>query len=165
MLFTHFGISGPIVLNISNEVVKLLKQGNVVLSLDLKPALTEKELDLRLQKDFEIYKNYDFKNSLRDLLPLYLIEPILKLSKIDPKKKVHQVTKDERLVVVKLLKNLEIIINGHLGFENAIVTSGGVDLKEVDQKTLKSKIIKNLYFAGEVLDIDGKTGGYNLQMC
>ena len=165
MLFTHFGISGPIVLNLSNDVVRLLKKGKVTLSLDLKPALTEKELDLRVQKDFEIYKNYDFKNSLKDLLPLYLIEPILKLSKIDLKKKVHQVTKEERLTVVKLLKNLEIEINGHLGFENAIVTSGGVDLKEVDQKTMKSKIIKNLYFAGEVLDIDGKTGGYNLQMC
>jgi predicted Rossmann fold flavoprotein len=165
MLFTHFGISGPIVLNISNDVIKALKKGNVTLSLDLKPALTEKELDLRVQKDFEIYKNFDFKNSLKDLLPLYLIEPILKLSKIDLKKKVHQVTKDERLTVVKLLKNLEIEIYGHLGFENAIVTSGGVDLKEVDQKTMKSKIIKNLYFAGEVLDIDGKTGGYNLQMC
>jgi hypothetical protein len=165
MLFTHFGISGPIVLDISNDIVKILQKGNVIISLDLKPALTEKELDLRIQKDFEKYHNYDFKNSLNELLPQNLIETIIWLSKINIHKKVHQITKEERTVLVKLLKNLEITINGHLGFETAIVTSGGINLKEVDQKTMKSKIIGNLYFAGEVLDIDGKTGGYNLQMC
>lgn len=165
MLFTHFGISGPIVLNISHEIVKLLDKGTVTLILDLKPALTEKELNLRLQRDFEKYQNYDFKNSLKDLLPQNLIEPILNLSKINLHKKVHQVTKEERINLVKLLKNVVLEINGHLGFETAIVTSGGIDLKEVNQKTMKSKIINNLYFAGEILDIDGKTGGYNLQMC
>lgn len=165
MLFTHFGISGPIVLNISNDVVNRLLKGKVILKLDLKPALTEKELDLRLQKDFEKYQNYDFKNSLKDLLPLNLIEPIIDLSAISIHKKVHQITKDERQKLAKLLKNVEIEINGHLGFETAIVTSGGIDLKEIDQKTMRSKIINNLYFAGEILDIDGKTGGYNLQMC
>jgi hypothetical protein len=165
MLLTHFGISGPIVLNMSNDIVKMLEQGKVILSLDLKPALTEKELNLRLQKDFDKYQNHDFKNSLKDLLPQNLIEPILNLSKINIHKKVHQVTKEERINLVKLLKNIEIEINGHLGFETAIVTSGGIDLKAVDQKTMQSKIIANLYFAGEILDIDGKTGGYNLQMC
>ena len=118
-----------------------------------------------MQKDFEKYRNHDFKNSLKDLLPLNLIEPVLDLSKINVHKKVHQVTKEERANLAKLLKNIEVEINGHLGFETAIVTSGGIDLKEVDQKTMKSKIISNLYFAGEILDIDGKTGGYNLQMC
>ncbi len=165
MLLTHFGISGPIVLNISNDIVKLLKKGKVVLNLDLKPSLTEKQLDLRLQKDFEKYTNHDFKNSLNDLLPINLIVPILQLSHIDFRKKVHQVTKEERLKLVKLLKYLEITVTDHLGFETAIVTSGGVDVKEIDQKTMQSKIIDNLYFAGEVIDIDGKTGGYNLQMC
>lgn len=165
MLLTHFGLSGPIVLNISNDIVKRLEQGKVIVSLDLKPALTEQELNLRLQKDFEKYRNHDFKNSLKDLLPLNLIEPVLDLSKINVHKKVHQVTKEERANLAKLLKNIEVEINGHLGFETAIVTSGGIDLKEVDQKTMKSKIISNLYFAGEILDIDGKTGGYNLQMC
>lgn len=165
MLFTHFGLSGPIVLNISNEIVKLLSKGSVTVCLDLKPALNLKELDLRLQKDFEKYSNYDFKNSLNELLPQSLIETIIRLARIDFHKKVHQVTKEERVRLVKILKNLEIEITGHLGFETAIVTSGGVDTKEVDQKTMKSKIIDNLYFAGEVLNIDGKTGGYNLQMC
>ena len=165
MLFTHFGISGPIVLNISNDIIKMLKYGSVSIFLDLKPALTEKELDLRIQKDFEKYINYDFKNALSDLLPQRLIETIIKLSKINIHKKVHQITKDERKILVKLFKNLEIEITGHLGFDTAIVTSGGVNLKEIDQKTMKSKIIDNLYFSGEVLDIDGKTGGYNLQMC
>jgi len=165
MLFTHFGISGPIVLNLSNGIVKLLTKGNIFINLDLKPGLTEKQLDLRLQKDFEKYSNHDFKNSLNDLLPQNLIESILKLSNIDIHKKVHQVTKEERLKLIKLLKYIEIEINGHLGFDTAIVTSGGVDTKEIDQKTMKSKIIDNLYFAGEVIDIDGKTGGYNLQMC
>lgn len=165
MLFTHFGLSGPIVLNISNEIVKLLSKGSVTVCLDLKPALNLKELDLRLQRDFEKYSNYDFKNSLNELLPQSLIETIIRLARIDFHKKVHQVTKEERVRLVKILKNLEIEITGHLGFETAIVTSGGVDTKEVDQKTMKSKIIDNLYFAGEVLNIDGKTGGYNLQMC
>lgn len=165
MLFTHFGLSGPIVLNISNEIVKLLSKGSVTVCLDLKPALNLKELDLILQRDFEKYSNYDFKNSLNELLPQSLIETIIRLARIDFHKKVHQVTKEERVRLVKILKNLEIEITGHLGFETAIVTSGGVDTKEVDQKTMKSKIIDNLYFAGEVLNIDGKTGGYNLQMC
>ncbi len=165
MLFTHFGISGPIVLNISNTIVKMLNKGNVKLYLDLKPALSLKELDLRLQKDFNKYNNYDFKNSLNDLLPQNLIIAIIKLSGIDFHKKVHQITKAERLKLARTIKNIEITINGHLGFETAIVTSGGVDLKEVDQKNMKSKILDNAYFCGEVLNIDGKTGGYNLQMC
>jgi predicted Rossmann fold flavoprotein len=165
MLFTHFGISGPIVLNISNTVVNMIGDRDVKLYLDLKPALSLKSLDLRLQRDFNKYANHDFKNSLNDLLPQSLIKEIIKLSGISFHKKVHQVTKEERIKLAKTIKNIEITINGHLGFETAIVTSGGINLKEVDQKNMKSKILDNVYFCGEVLNIDGKTGGYNLQMC
>ncbi len=165
MLLTHFGISGPIVLNISNEIVKLLKKGELKLAIDLKPALSIETLDRRLQSDFQKYANKNFKNSLYDLLPQKLADKIVFMSRIDENKKVNAITKKERQTVLKIIKGLELTITGHMGFESAIVTSGGVDLKEVDQKTMKSKIIKNLSFAGEVLNIDGKTGGYNLQMC
>lgn len=165
MLLTHFGISGPIVLNISGEVVQLLRKGEVTLVLDLKPALTNDVLDKRLQSDFQKYQNKNFKNSLYDLLPQKLADKIVDISLISENKKVNAVTKEERQKILKLIKGLEITINSHMGFDSAIVTSGGVCLKEVDQKTMKSKIIENLSFAGEVLDIDGKTGGYNLQMC
>ncbi len=164
-LFTHFGLSGPIILEISKEVGELLKNDKVKLSLDLKPALDFAELDQRLQGDFKKYQNKSFKNCLDDLLPQKLIPVIIKLSDINPEKKVNSVTRIERRNLVKLLKNLEMTAEGLLGFDFAIITSGGISLKEINDKTMKSKIIDNLFFAGEIIDVDGPSGGYNLQIC
>ncbi|MBU0476658.1 NAD(P)/FAD-dependent oxidoreductase, partial [Patescibacteria group bacterium] len=177
-LFTHFGLSGPIILGISKKIGELLrneeiksvedgiKQFNTVkISLDLKPALDSEKLDKRIQRDFRKYQNKSFKNCLNDLLPRKLIPVIVKLSNIAPEKRVNNVTKEERCNLVKLLKNLEMTTNGLLGFDSAIITSGGISLKEIDDKTMRSKIIDNLFFAGEIIDIDGPTGGFNLQVC
>jgi predicted Rossmann fold flavoprotein len=164
-LFTHFGLSGPIVLDLSKRIGQLLEKGEVKISLDLKPALDFVKLDLRLQRDFAKYQNKSFKNSLADLLPRKLIPVIVSLSGIDPEKKTNSIFKEERYNLAKLLKNLEMTPEGLLGFNTAIITSGGVFLKEIDHKTMKSKIIDNLFFAGEVIDVDGPTGGFNLQMC
>jgi predicted Rossmann fold flavoprotein len=166
MIFTHFGVSGPVILDISREVGNILsdKRQGAKLSLDLKPALDFRKLDERIQRDFQKYNNKLFRNALDDLLPQKLIPVIIKLSQIDPSKHVNLVSREERQKLTKLLKNLEMTATGLFGFDFAIVTSGGVDLKEVDPKTMQSKIIKNLYFAGEILDLDGPTGGYNLQV-
>jgi hypothetical protein len=164
-LFTHFGLSGPIILDISKEAGQLLKTGQLKMSLDLKPALDFKTLDDRLVRDFNKYQNKTFKNSLDDLLPRKLIPVIVKLSGIDPEKKVNAVTKEERAVLAKLLKNLEMTAVGLLDFDEAIATAGGVSLAEIDDKTMRSKIIENLFFAGEMIDVDGPTGGFNLQAC
>lgn len=164
-LFTHFGLSGPIILDMSKEIGELLKNGEVKLLLDLKPALDLVKLDKRAQRDFKKYQNKLFKNCLAGLLPRKLIPVIVKLSNINPEKKVNNVTKKERQKLVKLLKNLEITVKGLLGFDLAIVTSGGISLKEIDDKTMKSKIIDNLFFAGEIIDVDGPSGGFNLQNC
>ena len=165
-VFTHFGISGPIILDISKRVGKLLTDGQKVkLSLDLKPALDFAKLDKRIQRDFIKYRNKSFKNCLNDLLPSKMIPVILKLSGLDLEKKANSITREERQGLVKLLKNLEMTATGVLGFNFAIVSSGGVSLKEIDDKTMKSKIIDNLFFAGEIIDVDGPTGGYNLQIC
>ena len=165
MLFTHFGISGPIVLDLSGKVGELLEKGEVKLVLDLKPALDFETLDKRLQSDFSKYSNKLFKNSLSDLLPQKLISIIVDLSGINPEKKVNEITRQERQKLVKLLKGLEMRVSSLLGFETAIVTAGGVSLKEIDSKTMKSKLIENLFFAGEIIDLHGPTGGYNLQLC
>lgn len=165
MLFTHFGVSGPIVLDVSKEIGALLKKGRVKISIDLKPALEFKELDLRVQKDFQKYQARKFINALDDLLPQKMIPTMIEISKIDPEKKVGEISKEERKRFVSLLKNLILNVDSLVGFDNAIITSGGVDLGEIDQKTMKSKLIDNLYFAGEILDLDGPTGGYNLQIC
>lgn len=165
MLFTHFGLSGPIILDVSKQVGKLLENGEVIISIDLKPALDNERLDKRLQRDFEKNINKDFKNYLPELLPQKLIETIIKLSGIDGKKKVNLITKIERLKLANLLKDLRVTAEDTMGYNQAIITSGGVALKEVDSKTMQSKIIKNLFFAGEILDLDGPTGGYNLQIC
>jgi len=165
MLFTHYGLSGPIVLDISKEVGELLKKGEVKISIDLKPALECKELDKRIQKDFEKYHTRKFINSLDDLLPHKMIPVIVKISKIDPDKKCSEISKNERKALTYLLKNLTLNVDSLVGFDNAIITSGGIDLGEIDQKTMQSKKINNLYFAGEILDLDGPTGGYNLQIC
>ncbi|WP_138206880.1 NAD(P)/FAD-dependent oxidoreductase [Haloimpatiens lingqiaonensis] len=161
MLFTHFGLSGPIILTGSNIINQ---NKNLNISIDLKPALTHEQLDKRIQNDFKKYCNKDFKNSLDDLLPKKLIDVIISLSGIDPVKKVNLITKDERKTLVNLLKNLTFSIKGTRPIAEAIVTSGGVDVKEVDPSTMKSKIASNLYFAGEILDLDAETGGFNIQI-
>lgn len=163
MLFTHFGVSGPIVLDVSKEVILAEENGVVELSLNLKPALSFEQLDERIQRDFKKNQNKLFKNSLDELLPQKMIPIIIKLSEIDPDKKVNSITKIERQKLLKVLTDLRFTVSGNMGYDLAIVTSGGVDTKEIDPRTMSSKIISNLYFAGEILDIDGPTGGYNLQ--
>ncbi len=165
MLFTHFGVSGPIILDLSQEAGELLKKGPVELHLDLKPALSAKKLDERLKRDCQIFSNKNFRNYLPELLPQKLINPIIELSGIAPERKINSLRKEERKALAKLLKNLKLTITQLLGFDQAIVTSGGVALKEIDSKTLRSKIVPNLFFAGEIIDLDGPTGGYNLQIC
>ena len=161
MLFTHFGISGPLVLSAS-RYIDITKEMEV--SINLKPALEEIELYKRIQKDFQKYINKDFKNSLDDLLPKKLIPIIIKLSKIDEVKKVNSITKEERKNLVHLLQNLNMKVKGLRPIEEAIVTAGGVDTKEIDPSTMKSKLIENLSFAGEIIDVDAFTGGYNVQI-
>lgn len=165
MLFTHFGISGPIILDASKEIGELLKKGEVKIEIDLKPALDLSQLDERLLRDFEGNQKKDFKNYLPELLPQKMIETFLKLSEIDPHKKLHFITKEERKKILHLLKEMKLTVEGLLGFDQAIITSGGVDLKEVDSKTMQSRKIENLYLTGEILNLDGPTGGYNLQIC
>lgn len=164
-LFTHFGLSGPIVLDLSGEIGKLLKAGQVKISLDLKPALDFQILDKRIQRDFAKYANKTFKNGLKDLLPVRLIPLIIKTSGIDPEKKINSITREERSGLAKLLKNLEMTVVGLLDFDQAIATAGGISLAEIDDKTMKSKLVDNLFFAGEIIDLDGPTGGFNLQLC
>jgi predicted Rossmann fold flavoprotein len=164
-LFTGDGMSGPIILDMSKNIGLALKKGDVRLAIDYKPKLDFKVLDKRLQNDFAKSNNKLFRNSLGELLPKKLIPLIIELSEIDPDKKANAITKEERKKLLHLLKNFELNIKSLYGFNKAIVTSGGVSLKEVDPGTMQSKIIKNLYLAGEILDLDGPTGGYNLQSC
>ncbi len=161
MLFTHFGISGPIVLSGSGTINK---RSNLKAVINLKPALSEEELDKRIQKDFDKYNNKDFKNSLNDLLPQKLIEKIVQLSGIDENKKVNSITREERKTLVHLLQNFELSIKGLRPIAEAIITSGGINVKEIDPSSMKSKIIDNLYFAGEMIDVDAYTGGFNIQI-
>ena len=164
MLFTHFGLSGPIILTLSGKVVPMLDKGQEIkLQINLKPALTIEQLDARLIRDFEKYNNKQFKNSLNELLPSSLIPVIINLSKINPEKNVHQITREERHKLVNILMGLTVTITKARSINEAIVTAGGVNVKEVNPTTMESKIISGLYFAGEVLDIHGNTGGYNLQ--
>lgn len=161
MIFTHFGLSGPLILSGS----RFIKEGKeYTLIIDLKPALDIQELDKRVQRDFQKYINKDFKNSLDELLPKKLIPVIIKMSNIPENKKVNEITKEERKRLVNLIKNLSIKISGLRSLTEAIVTSGGVDTKEIDPSTMKSKLINNLSFAGEVIDVDAFTGGYNVQI-
>ncbi len=163
MLFTHFGISGPLVLKASRSVVGK-SFNNMIAKIDLKPALTENELDERILKDFKKYINKSFKNSLDLLLPKKLIPVIINLSNIPPEKKVNSITKDERKALCKVIKNFTLTITGLAGYNEAVITCGGVCVDEIDPSTMQSKIIQNLYFAGEVLDLDAYTGGFNLQI-
>jgi predicted Rossmann fold flavoprotein len=165
MLFTHFGLSGPIVLDISKYAGEIAEKGEVAVSIDLKPALSAEQLDARLQRDFKDNGKKDFVNYLPELLPQKLIATIISLSGIDPRKKINVVTGIERKKLVVLLKDLRLMFDGTAGFSQAVVTSGGVNLKEVDPKTMRSRIVENLFLAGEILDVDGPTGGYNLQIC
>jgi len=170
MLFTHFGVSGPTILSSSAHLIRykniddLLKNKKIKLYIDLKPALSEEELDNRILRDFDEFKNKEFKNSLEKLLPKKMIPIIIELSEINPYKKVNEITKEERKKIVKLLKKFEVTINGFRPVEEAIITAGGVSIKEINPKTMESKIIKGLYFAGEIIDVDAYTGGFNLQI-
>ena len=161
VLFTSYGISGPLALKASRYINEDLKY---YINLDLKPALTLEELDLRVQKDFKKYINKEFKNSLDDLFPKKLIPIIISLSNINENKKVNEITKEERKSLVSLIKGIKLTIRKLRPIEEAIVTSGGVDTLEIDPSTMKSKLINNLSFAGEVIDIDAYTGGYNVQI-
>lgn len=164
MLFTHFGVSGPLILSASSSYVKKYRGNQVSLFIDLKPALTVEQLDKRLLRDFEENKNKQFKNSLEGLLPSKMIPVMVELSGITPEKKVNEITREERNRLVLLLKNLELTVTGTRGFQEAIVTQGGVHVKEINPATMESKLVKGLYFAGEVLDLDALTGGFNLQI-
>ena len=170
MLFTHWGISGPTILSASAHLLRypkvedLLQNHQIYLKIDLKPALTVEKLEERLLRDFTKFRNKEFKNSLDELLPKKMIEPIIEITQIEPDKKVNAITKQERLRLVQLLKDLELEINGFRPIEEAIITSGGISIKEINPKTMESKIVKGLYFAGEVIDVDAYTGGFNLQI-
>ncbi|ABI69426.1 NAD(P)/FAD-dependent oxidoreductase [Syntrophomonas wolfei] len=164
MLFTHFGVSGPIILSMSRDIgEELLRQEKVRLVLDLKPALNEETLDQRLQRDLALYSRRQFRNSLDDLLPRKLIPLMVRLSGIDPQKESNQVSRQERKNLLQLLKEFELTVLATRPIDEAIVTAGGVDVKEVDPRTMQSRLVKALFFAGEILDIDGYTGGFNLQ--
>ena len=170
MIFTHFGVSGPTILSASAHILRyknvenLLKEDKIKLVIDLKPALSEDKLNHRILKDFEEFKNKQFKNSLENLLPKKMIDPIVELSGIDLNKKVNEINKNERLNLVKLLKNFSLTIKGFRDINEAIITAGGINIKEINSSTMESKIIKGLYLAGEIIDLDAFTGGYNLQI-
>lgn len=163
MLFTHFGVSGPVILSASRHLLGKFEE-KCELFIDLKPALDEKTLDTRLLRDFEKFKNKNFKNSLDELLPQKLIPIIIRLSTIPESKKINEITKEERKKLVNLVKNLKLTITGTAGYNHAVVTSGGIDIDEINPSTMESKFIRNLYFAGELIDVDAYTGGYNLQI-
>ncbi len=165
MLFTHFGISGPVILSGSSYITARLNRGEKIsVKIDLKPALTVDELDARVLRDFSEALNKDFANSLGKLLPTKLIPIVIELSGIEPHKKVNEVTKEERKKLVDILKGMELNIASTRSFNEAIITQGGVNVKDVNPNTMESKLVKGLFFAGEVLDIDALTGGYNLQL-
>ncbi len=170
MLFTHFGVSGPVILSASAHLLRyknideLLKAGKIILSIDLKPALSKEKLDERVLRDFKEEKNKEFKNSLDKLLPKKMIDVVIQLSEINPEKRVNEITKSERENLVKVLKGLEIEISGFRPIEEAIITSGGINIKEINPKTMESKLVHGLFFAGEIIDVDAYTGGFNLQI-
>lgn len=163
MLFTHFGVSGPLILSASSHMRKYGKAA-YRLEIDLKPALDEQTLDKRLLSDFSKHSNSDFANALVELLPRKLIDPFVELTGIDPRTKVHDITREQRRAVLNLLKSLPVEITGPRPVRDAIITSGGVTVKEVNPSTMESKLLAGLYFAGEVLDVDAYTGGFNLQI-
>lgn len=164
LLFTHYGVSGPVILSASRAIIPYLNKKALTLSIDLKPALDPEQLDKRILRDFEIYKNKQYKNSLDELLPRKLIPVIIQLSGISPEKKVTEITKQERTSLLNCLKSLTCSIIGLRDYNEAVITCGGVDVKEINPATMESKLISNVFFAGEVLDVDALTGGFNLQL-
>jgi predicted Rossmann fold flavoprotein len=164
MMFTHFGITGPLVLSASAKVGKLLEKSYLSARIDLKPALSKEQLDSRILREFEAGKNKQFKNVVDTLFPSKLIPVMLEIGGIFPQKKVNEITKQERAAFIEKTKSFPMTITGLRGFQEAIITKGGVRIKEIDPKTMESKKIKNLYFAGEIIDLDALTGGYNLQI-
>ncbi len=170
MIFTHFGVSGPTILSGSahllryNNVEELFREGNIKLIIDLKPALSEEKLDLRLIRDFKEQSNKLFKNSLDNLVPKKLIDPIVEISNINPNKKVNEITKEERKLLINILKGLKLTLKEFRTIDDAIITAGGIDIKEINPKTMESKKVKGLFFAGEIIDVDAYTGGFNLQI-
>lgn len=163
MLFTHYGVSGPMILSASSSMREMDRE-RYVLAIDLKPALSGEQLDRRIRRDFTAYSRKMFANSLHDLLPRKLIPVIIALSGIPREKRVHQITQEERAGLVTLIKNLILHVHGFRPLEEAIITSGGVCTREINPSTMESRIVKGLFFAGEVIDVDGYTGGYNLQI-
>lgn len=164
MLFTHYGVSGPVMISASSMVGDMLKKNKLKLTIDLKPALSEEQLDQRVQRDFEANKNRQFKNALNKMFPAKLIPIMVELSEIVPEKQVNLITRAERKRLVALIKNLEITLIGLRDYNEAIITRGGVSVREVDPGTMESKLVSNLHFAGEVLNLDAVTGGFNLQI-
>ena len=164
MLFTHYGVTGPVILSASSIVGKKLKDKELTLHIDLKPALTEEQLDKRVLREFGTNHNRQFKNAVDSLFPSKLRPVIVELSGIPEEKKVHEITKEERLRFARLIKDFTMTLTGLRGYKEAIITKGGVSVKEIDPGTMESKLVKGLYFAGEVLDLDAVTGGYNLQI-
>jgi hypothetical protein len=165
MLFTHFGVSGPMVLNASKKIGELLPKGEVIMEVDLKPILDASQLDKRLQLDFSANGNKEFKNYISGYLPPKMSESIIRFSGIDACQELNSISREDRKKLAGVIKGMRTGVRGLMGFDQAIVTSGGVDLNEIDSRTMKSKIIGNLFFAGEIIDLDGPTGGYNLQIC
>ena len=170
LLFTHFGVSGPTVLSSSAHILRyknveeLLQKGDIKLQIDLKPALDEEKLNLRLLRDFEKYKNKQIINGLYELLPRKIIEPVIRKAKIKSEKRINEITKKEREDLVHVIKCFEITISGFRPIDEAIITRGGINIKEINPKTMESKLVKGLYFAGEIIDVDAYTGGFNLQI-
>lgn len=164
MLFTHFGVSGPMILSASASIKQSLIKQPLDMYIDLKPALTQEALDKRILREFEEAKNKQFKNSINKLLPAKMIPVIIELSGIDPDKKVNEISKEERNRLLMLFKKLSVTLNGPRGYNEAIITKGGIKVKEINPSTMESKLVNGLYFAGEVLDLDAYTGGFNLQI-
>lgn len=164
MLFTHFGVSGPLILSASSHYAKKAFGQRAELKIDLKPALTEEQLDKRILRDFEENRNKQFKNALNSLLPLRMIPIIISLSGISPEKKTGEITKEERKRFIELLKSFPLTVKGCRGFAEAVITQGGVSISKVNPSTMESKLVQGLFFAGEVLDLDALTGGFNLQI-
>jgi predicted Rossmann fold flavoprotein len=163
MMFTHFGLTGPMVLSASSHI-KDINTKKYIAEIDLKPALDDQKLDARLLSDFSKYANKDFENALCDLLPSKMIDVVVRRSGIDGRKKVNSITREERAALLRVLKHFELEISGFRPISEAIITKGGIDVKEVSPKTMASKLISGLYFAGEMLDVDAYTGGFNLQI-
>lgn len=164
MLFTHYGVSGPLILSASSYYVHKSKEKNAKLYIDLKPALTKEQLDKRILREFDENKNKQFKNAITSLFPAKLQNVMPMLAGIDAEKKVNEITKEEREHFVDVIKHMELTITGIRDYNEAIITKGGITLKEINPSTMESKLVKGLYFAGEVLDLDALTGGFNLQI-